>query len=170
MVDGAGTLRNKLIVRTLLSTGVRASELCALTVADAMDANGPRDNIRLTVHKNMTRHSGPQYVPMPASLGIALALYAGNRSPDAPLFPSNKGGHLTRRGLHHLLRRICERAQVEWKGIHGCRHTYATRLIDAGTPLQTVTACMRHSNVAVTSRYLHSTPQAMASAAAAVEV
>jgi len=170
LLDACDDVNERLVIRTLLSTGLRASELCGLTVSSAIGPHGPRDNLVLTAHKNSAKHSGPQHVPLPESLGIAIALYANGKSPDAPLFVNKWGDRLTRYTLWSTFRRICNRAGVDSHRVHDCRHRYATAMIDAGVSIQTVSACMRHASTAVTARYLHSTPSAMRDAAQAVEV
>ena len=170
LIDNAPTMRDKLIVRTLLSCGLRASELCALTVEDAMTEHVPRESLRLRVHKNMAKHNGPQSVPLPQSLGIALALYAGNRRPSSPLFPSRTGEHLTANGLGRMWRKLCARAGVEHGRLHSTRGTFITRCLDNGTPIHVVRDLARHKSIATTNIYAVSTPSAMAKAAAAVEV
>lgn len=58
--------------------------------------------------------------------------------------------------LHHFMRRLCEKVQVEPFGFHAIRHLVATRLYHIGKPLIVIQAVLRHKSAATKERYLKS--------------
>jgi integrase/recombinase XerD len=124
--------RDKSILLTLLDSGLRISELCALTIAD-YDAprgrlhvrHGKGDKERYVVIGNRARKSIWSYL-------------AGrtNASPAEPLFAARGGRPLRRDNLRHMLARLGEEAQVANVYPHRFRHTFAiTFLRNGGNPL-----------------------------------
>ena len=85
----------------------------------------------------------------------------GRRSqlPGPWLFPSdrNPGYHLTKLVCTHD--RVCREAGVSFV-LYDFRHTFATRQIDAGTPVPVVAAIMGHSGLRTIWRYVHPTSAA----------
>jgi integrase len=79
-------------------------------------------------------------------------------SPDTPILVTS---------LDHLHRRVCE-PMVDGKKIilfprefvlHGLRHTFLTRLGEAGADAFTIMKLAGHSSVTVSQRYVHPTPE-----------
>jgi integrase len=79
-------------------------------------------------------------------------------SPDAPILVTS---------LDHLHRRVCE-PKVDGKKqilfprefvLHGLRHTFLTRLGEAGADAFTIMKLAGHSSVTVSQRYVHPTPE-----------
>jgi integrase len=69
------------------------------------------------------------------------------------VFTNYKGGQIT-----HLLRRlkeIAEKAKVSNATLHKFRHTYATRLLEAGCDIVTLQNLMGHSDIETTRQYLN---------------
>jgi integrase len=75
------------------------------------------------------------------------------------LFPSdrNPGHHLTKLSCTHD--RVCVEAGVSFV-LYDCRHTWATRAIDAGVPVAVVAAILGHSGLRTVHRYVHPTADA----------
>jgi integrase len=75
------------------------------------------------------------------------------------LFPSdrNPGHHLTKLVCTHD--RVCLNAGVSFV-LYDFRHTFATRHIEAGTPVAVVAAMMGHSGLRTIHRYVHPTSEA----------
>jgi integrase len=137
------------IVVVLWRTGLRASELCALELAD-YDAQ----RARLTV-----RHGkGDKYrvvgVPDDARLALDDWLLVSRGTPAGPLFPSERGGHLTYAGLSQMLGRLKERSGAGDVHAHRFRHTFAIGFLRAGGDIYTLSRLLGHSTLAMTSKYL----------------
>ena len=50
---------------------------------------------------------------------------------------------------------VCKAAGIEGLRFHDCRHTFATRLIEAGVPQAEVSRLLGHANTSMTDRYIN---------------
>jgi integrase len=142
--------RDRLILELFLATGVRVSEMAALTLTSVMfDARPPRVVVLGSVHDpNCTKNRRPRQAPFRhayASLPRRLSDWIQHeRDPDRqsqrhelflsrPRVPSNQRAQepLGIYGFERLCTRIGERAGVHFSP-HVLRHTWATRLVNAG--------------------------------------
>ncbi|MFW7380281.1 MAG: tyrosine-type recombinase/integrase [Oligoflexus sp.] len=70
-------------------------------------------------------------------------------------------GKLGRTGIHLRFKYWLKRLNLaSGLSFHSLRHGYATRLLDNGIPLASVRDQLGHSNVSITSAYLHFTEEA----------
>ena len=124
--------RDRAIIVTLVDTGLRASELCALHLEDY-------DQERGSLYVERGKGDKERLVYVGDSAKRALWRYLLSRR-DAgakePLFVSGSGRALDRNNLRQTLQRIGERAGVRGVTVHRFRHTYAiTFLRNGGNPL-----------------------------------
>lgn len=76
------------------------------------------------------------------------------------LFPSSRyaGQHITKlSGAHD---RVCREVGLSGIRLYDFRHTFASRLADAGTPIPTIAALLGHSGLAMVTRYVHPSAEA----------
>jgi len=66
------------------------------------------------------------------------------KAPRRPLSPT---------GVTHVVGCACKRAGMEPVGAHRLRHTLASDLLRAGTPLAQIAPILRHASVATTAVY-----------------
>jgi integrase/recombinase XerC len=59
-------------------------------------------------------------------------------------------------GVYHRLRRVCERADVDFKGVHALRHSAGTRLYRQTGDLGQVQDHLRHATLDMARRYAKS--------------
>ncbi len=124
--------RERAIILTLLDSGLRVSELCALTVADYDAArgrfhvrHGKGDKERFVVVGNRTRKSIWTYL-----------VNRGEVKPIDPLFAARSNRPLNRSNIRHMLVRLGEQAGVPNVHPHRFRPTFAiTFLRNGGNPL-----------------------------------
>lgn len=135
----------------LLDTGVRAAELCALTVADF----NPKTGAVMVKHGKGAK-GRMVYVDAKARRAVLKHLVScGNPDEATPLFPSKCDGQpLTPGGLFQLIRRIGKRAHVEHCHPHTFRRTFALWSLRAGMDLMRLAALMGHSDLTVLRQYL----------------
>jgi integrase/recombinase XerD len=125
-------LRDRAIVLTLLDTGVRVSELCALQ-------GGDYDAKRGRLHVRHGKGDKARFVVMGNRTRRALWRYLAQRNspaPNEPLFVTRNVLPMRRDNVRHMLNRLAERAGVRNVHPHRFRHTFAvTFLRNGGNPL-----------------------------------
>lgn len=144
-------LRDRVIVLTLLDSGVRASELLALNVGDYDALTGA---VRVRLGKGRKTRTTFVGVETRRTIGRYLAerVTAG---PGEALFLTLRGDkRLSFFGLQSLLSRLGQAAGVKPMGAHRFRRTFAIESLRAGMPLPQLAALMGHEGLAVLQRYL----------------
>lgn len=118
--------RDRHVLRLLLLTGLRASELARLRVGDLRFGATPTLSVR-GGKKRPRRHVDE--IPLPASIAPELARWAGGRAPEAPLFVTRDGEPLNRRHVWAIVRRLATKAGLRRRiHPHSCRHYFVTTL------------------------------------------
>lgn len=152
--------RDKAMLAVLLDTGIRASELCGLTLDDVTFT---ADDAYLLVHGKGRKQ---REVPLGRTARRLLHAYLhrgarptnGHRE-QGYVFLAKGGAGLLPNGLDQLLERLKRRVGAgHFVGVrvspHTCRHTYAVRSIEAGVDIFTLLRVMGHSTVSTTQGYL----------------
>lgn len=141
--------RNRAIILTLLDTGLRASELCSLTIADA---DLKRRQIRVLGKGNKER-----LVMLDPSTSKAIWKYLATR-PEArvnePLFATDSGGHIHRHNLYKMLHLAGDRAEVANVHPHRFRHTFAIQCLRNGMNIYELQALLGHESLEMVAHYL----------------
>ena len=167
-------LRDKAILTTLFSTGMRVSELCSLN-RDEIDlkrgelsVRGKGSKIRLVFLSDETRGNIRDYfakrsdadealfIRIPRSKGARLAqnwaAKNGNFSKDSEL-------RLTPRSIQRIVKKYSIKAGIVGKKVspHSIRHSFATDLLRNGADIRSVQAMLGHASVTTTQIYTHVT-------------
>jgi integrase len=74
---------------------------------------------------------------------------------DGWIFATQNGKWLTRGNFHRVWSKGLEETGLEGLRIHDLRHTSISWLVNGGCPLEVVRDRAGHSNIAITSRYIH---------------
>lgn len=151
--------RDEAILRFMLDTGVRASELCGLCLKDLdlRPANGEAmvlgkgNKVRAVMFSRKTARAMWQYLrESPA------------RQPNTPVFladrgPAGLGAPLTRSGLLQLFERLESAAGLTRVRCspHTMRHTFAVRYLNRGGDLATLQRMLGHTSLHMTMKYLN---------------
>lgn len=151
-------LRDRAILETLFSTGLRVAELVQL---DRKSVN-KTDEVSV-LGKGKKR----RVVFLSKSAQRAIEEYLERRiDPDEALFvrewkgAEQKGGRLTPRSVQRLIQVYAQQVGVsEHVTPHTMRHSFATDLLQSGADLRAVQALLGHSSVVTTQRYTHLTDQ-----------
>jgi integrase/recombinase XerC len=158
--------RDRLVLLTLVQTGLRRSELIALDWAD-LELAGPRPTLLVRRGKG----GKPRRQPLAASLAHDLALLRSDRdaAADAPVFCGLEGKRLQPTILAGIIRRAAERAAIEKRvTAHTLRHTAATWLRQQTGDARLVAAYLGHADLSTVSRYAHVAEDELHDAAAAL--
>jgi integrase/recombinase XerC len=143
------TPRDTAIVELLYASGLRVSELVGLDLADV-------DLAGMTV-RVLGKGNKERIVPFGSAAGRALHGHLGERGGDGgALFRNRRGGRLTVRSVHTIVRRRAAAAGIGRRvSPHTLRHTFATHLLDSGADLRMIQELLGHSRLSTTQRYTH---------------
>ncbi len=152
LIKFADTIRDRAIVLCLLDSGCRKNEFVALNVRDVDIEAGT-----VTVKQGKGKKDRTTFIGTKARR--ALNKYLNERpghKPSDPLWASTTAPHerLTERGLHAMLRRLGERAEVENCHAHTFRRTMALWSLRNGMNIYALQQIMGHSDLEVLRKYL----------------
>lgn len=154
-------LRDRALLETLYASGMRASELVALSLADidfdegVVRVVGKGDKQRIVL---LGRHA---VLALTRYLRRGRPLLAGKAAQDSgALFVNRYGGRLSDRSVRRLFDRYCSAASGALKVTpHTLRHTFATHLLAGGADLRLVQELLGHASLATTQMYTHVTTE-----------
>ncbi len=156
-------LRDRALLETLFSTGLRVSELSNLDVSDI--------NLNTGEFSVIGKGRKARIVYLSPSAIDWLRKYLQTRNDSySPLFLRYSGKHmeeqdfegdslrLTPRSVQRLIKKYVLRAGIAVDATpHTLRHTFATGLLREGADLRSVQELLGHSNVSTTQIYTHVT-------------
>ena len=148
-------LRDKAVLETFYGTGLRVSELCALT-CDNLHADA-------SYVRCMGKGSKERVVPIGKAAIEAIGRYRDEVRPSlagagdaAALFLTRRGGAFTRKGMWKLIKTNAHRAGIA-KNVtpHTLRHSFASHLLANGAPLRVIQEMLGHADISTTQVYTH---------------
>jgi integrase/recombinase XerC len=154
--DSVLALRNRAILETLYSTGVRVGEMVGANVGDVDVAKG---FMRVWGKGNKERR-----VPVGDTALQCIRTYLSARGRQenfsqersSPLFMNRLGGRLSARSVARLVDKVNRQlALMRPISPHGLRHTFATHMLDGGADLRMVQELLGHASLSTTQRYTH---------------
>ena len=160
IVEKGRNTRDIAIVKLLLNTGLRVSELCALTWNDIKIS--PKKG-RLSI--NYGKVSRRRIIPLNKDArSVLLELgYHKNKGSDQRVFIGQRGA-MTTRGIGSTLRKYVKQTDLAEISPYQLRHTFCKNLINAGVSLEKVAALAGHDNLETTRRYRTPSEQDLAAA------
>ncbi|EZQ06880.1 site-specific tyrosine recombinase/integron integrase [Candidatus Acidianus copahuensis] len=141
LIDSTKRLRDKVIIRLLLETGLRSKELLSISKNDI-------DMERLSIHVRETKNGEERIVFFTVETKNLLERYMRKENGEK-LF------NLSYQALYRLIRRSGKRIGIEGLRPHMLRHTFATTAIRKGVPLPAVQRLMGHKDIKTTQIYTH---------------
>ena len=155
-VDG---LRDRAIMETLYSTGIRVGELVHLGLSDVDFISGV-----ITV---LGKGRKERMVPIGEMALSVIRRYLEKR--DKPfekpkdrevIFTNRFGTRLTDRSVRRIVDKYIKKCSIEEKiSPHALRHSFATHLLDRGADLRSVQELLGHVNLSTTQIYTHVTTE-----------
>ena len=147
--------RDQAIILTLLDTGLRATELCSLTVED-VDLKTGKVNVRHGIGGGAKGGKGRvTYLGKVSRKAVwrYLTTREDGSDPKAPLFTSASGRPFTRDSLRILVRRLGERAGIAHVHPHKFRHTFAITYLRSGGDVFTLQSLLGHGSLDMVRHY-----------------
>jgi site-specific recombinase XerD len=145
-------IRATAILSILLDSGIRASELCTLTIENVH--LNPRDSYILVHGKGKKQREVGLGQKARIDLHRYIRQVRANALPTDAVFVSRNGEPLTRNGLDQILYRLKEAAGVCTPGgAHLFRHTYATMYLESGGDVYKLSRLMGHEHISTTQGY-----------------
>jgi integrase/recombinase XerC len=149
--DHAMMLRDRAVLETLYSTGIRASELIGMNRED-IDRNDSLIRIRGKGRKE-------RIVPIGSKALDAIDAYLGCQTRStgiAAVFLGPSGKRLTARTVQRILENHRKQLGLRQKASpHTLRHSFATHLLESGADLRAIQELLGHASLSTTQRYTH---------------
>jgi len=145
--------RDRALIELLYASGLRVAEGCGL---DRDDLDEARRTVRVVGKGDKER-----VVPVGEAALEALAAYLALRGRHrGPLFLNARGGRLTPRSAHRIVKRLARRAGISQRVTpHTLRHSFATHMLGEGADLRLIQELLGHSRLSTTQRYTHVSPE-----------
>jgi len=148
-------IRDKAILETFYATGLRVSELAALTIENIHSSEG---YIRCTGKGRKER-----VVPISGNALEYIERYMNELRPrlsgedsNRTLFLTNRKGPFSRKTLWALIQKYARIAGISKRiGPHTLRHSFASHLLANGAPLRVIQEMLGHADIATTQVYTH---------------
>ena len=163
-VEGDSLLsrRDRAIIALALTCGLRTVEISRADRGDLRDDSCGGYFLSVQGKGRITKDAVVRVAPTVAKLIDSYLSLRGEVDSDTPLFlsesNSNRGVRLSVQSVQKMIRRRMKTIGVYAKGVispHSTRHFCATQAIRAGVDIREVSAMLRHSNLTVTTIYLH---------------
>ncbi len=148
--------RNRAMLETLYSCGLRVSELVALRISDLFFEEG---FIKITGKGNKER-----FVPIGESTQKYILIYVNSvrlhlnikKGHEDTLFLNRRGSQLTRAMIFTIIKDLAFKIGLN-KNIspHTLRHSFATHLLENGADLRSIQLMLGHESITTTEIYVH---------------
>ena len=148
--------RNRAIIETLYSCGLRVSELTELRISDLFFEE---DFIKVTGKGNKQR-----FVPISELTKKYINTYKDHirihlnplKDDVDILFLNRRGKKLTRAMIFTIVKTLTKQANIQKKiSPHTFRHSFATHLLENGADLRSIQQMLGHESITTTEIYMH---------------
>lgn len=171
MLDACSSNRQKAMLYTLGTTGMRVSELTGLGYKQYRDRIGNQIVITGKGNKQRVVFLNPETVEA-INLYVRTERKANRWASDCDyLFASSQGGKVDANNFDKTLKALARKAGIKNAddvSAHTFRHSFACILSENGTSMDVIRDLLGHSSLAVTSRYLNQNVNRMREATTAI--
>ena len=144
-------LRDRAILETLYSCGLRVSELTGLSIND-MD-------LSVGMVRVLGKGNKQRIVPVGSRAIQAVREYLEERgalSGDGPMFLNSRGDRINRRSVTRIVdAHVLSIAAFKNISPHVLRHTFATHMLEGGADLRAIQELLGHASLSTTQKYTH---------------
>jgi integrase/recombinase XerC len=154
--DEPPELRDRAILETLYSAGIRVSELVGLTDGDLDFSSG--------IVRIRGKGKRERLAPIGSHAVRALKAWLAKRTlslkvppgREAPVFTNRFGTRLTTRSVARMLEKYLRETGLDQRtSPHTLRHSFATHLLDRGADIRSVQELLGHKSLVTTQIYTH---------------
>tara|TARA_R110002126_G_scaffold289578_3_gene444815 strand:- start:16406 stop:17302 length:897 start_codon:yes stop_codon:yes gene_type:complete len=148
--------RNRTIIETMYSCGLRVSELVTLKISDLFFEEG---FVKVTGKGNKER-----FVPIHYNAQKYISIYIDEirchikpqKGFEDTLFLNRRGKGLTRQMIFTILKDLAVKINLNKKiSPHTLRHSFATHLLKNGADLRAIQQMLGHESITTTEVYVH---------------
>lgn len=156
-------LRDKAILETLFSTGLRVSELCSLDTdidlsRDDFSVRGKGDKVRVVFLSGRAKEAVRAYRKARRDMESALFVTASTIGKSKEAKTKHTPTRLTPRSVERMIKIYAAKAGITKKVTpHVLRHSFATDLLGNGADIRSVQALLGHASINTTQIYTHVT-------------
>jgi len=149
-------LRDRAMLETMYSAGLRVSELVGINDGDLdlsdglVRIRGKGRRERLAPVGTLARQALQRW------LRVRTLSRRQSPGPEAPVFVSRLGCRLTTRSVARMLEKYLKLAGLDLRTTpHTLRHSFATHLLDRGADIRSVQELLGHKSLVTTQIYTH---------------
>jgi integrase/recombinase XerC len=151
--------RNRAILETLYSAGLRVGELVGVNLDD-LDLEGGAVTVRGKGRKERLAMLGTPAIEAIRQWLDVRDAFAALQPRQPAVFLNQRGGRLTTRSVGRMLeKRLAEAGLDPRTSPHTLRHSFATHLLDAGADIRGVQELLGHKSLTTTQIYTHVSTQ-----------
>ena len=154
-IETISGIRNRAILETLYSTGIRRAELINLSLYDI-------DTERGTLMVRLGKGNRDRLIPIGARACAWVARYVQEVRPQLTLgadqrtlFVTDYGESFAKNRLSDMVKRHMQYAGFKSGGCHAFRHAMATHMLENGCDIRYIQAILGHSELSTTQIYTH---------------
>lgn len=149
------SLRDKAMMETMYSSGLRVSELVGLDVEHT--------NLSEGTLKVVGKGKKERLVPIGAKAQTAMANYLARREeildqnhPTKAVFLNRQGTRITPRSVERMVQKYLRSSGIQKEVTpHVLRHSFATHMLNSGADLRGIQELLGHSSLSTTQKYTH---------------
>ena len=158
LLEAAGPLRDRALLMTTYSAGLRVSEVVRLKPTDI-------ESDRMLIRVQQAKGSKDRYTMLAERALTELRQYWRAYHPGQWLFAGgDRTGPISISAAQRIYTKTRTAAGISHgRGIHSLRHAFATHLLEAGVDVMTIRQWMGHSSLRTTAGYLHVSAERRAS-------
>ena len=149
LLEAAGSLRDRALLMTAYSAGLRVSEVVRLKPTDI-------ESDRMLIRVQQAKGSKDRYTMLAERALTELRQYWRAYHPGQWLFVgADRRGPISISAAQRIYTKTRTAAGISHgRGIHSLRHAFATHLLEAGVDVMTIRQWMGHSSLRTTAGYL----------------
>ena len=153
---GTAGLRDRAILETMYSAGLRVSELVGLNQSD-LDFKGGVIRVRGKGRRERLAPIGSYAVrALERWLKVRKPASSEPDGSESPVFLNKFGSRLTTRSVGRMLEKYLRQAGLDTRTTpHSLRHSFATHLLDSGADIRSVQELLGHKSLVTTQIYTH---------------